>query len=95
MVEAGPSNASVPQGAPQPTPRPNAPSVNTASLLSQLPPQAQQQLAGMNKEKLQQIVVRMQELKAQGQTEQTNPEYASLVQTLKACLLYTSDAADE
>ena len=84
MVEAGPSNASVPQGAPQPTPRPNAPSVNTASLLSQLPPQAQQQLAGMNKEKLQQIVVRMQELKAQGQTEQTNPEYASLVQTLKA-----------
>ncbi|WFC98740.1 RSC chromatin remodeling complex ATPase component [Malassezia yamatoensis] len=54
------------------------------SLLSQLPIQAQRQLAGMNKDRLQQIVARMQQLKASGATEQSNAEYAGLVQTLKA-----------
>ncbi|WFD33315.1 RSC chromatin remodeling complex ATPase component [Malassezia cuniculi] len=66
---------------------PRAPPVSAAgasSLLSQLPPQAQQQLAGMTKERLQQIVMRMHQLKAEGQTEQSNPEYATLMQTLKA-----------
>ncbi|WFD29111.1 RSC chromatin remodeling complex ATPase component [Malassezia sp. CBS 17886] len=55
-----------------------------AALLAQLPPQAQQQLAGMTKERLQGIVARMQQLKASGHSEQTSPEYATLIQTLKA-----------
>ncbi|WFC93451.1 RSC chromatin remodeling complex ATPase component [Malassezia brasiliensis] len=38
----------------------------------------------MTKERLQQIVTRMQQLKANGATEQSNQEYANLVQTLKA-----------
>ena len=53
------------------------------TLLAQLPPHIQQQLAGMTKERLQQIVSRMQLLRSHGHNEQSNPEFAALAQTLK------------
>lgn len=84
MVDTG--SAPPASGVPHQNPR-AAPPVSAAgasSLLSQMPPQAQQQLAGMTKERLQQIVMRMHQLKAEGQTEQSSAEYATLLQTLKA-----------
>jgi len=53
------------------------------TLLAQLPPHIQHQLAGMTKERLQQIVSRMQLLRSHGHNEQSNPEFAALAQTLK------------
>ena len=53
------------------------------TLLAQLPPHIQHQLASMTKERLQQIVSRMQLLRSHGHNEQSNPEFAALAQTLK------------
>lgn len=48
-----------------------------------IPPQMQQILASMNKEKFGQMVMRMKTLQAAGETEQSSPEYASLLNTLR------------
>ena len=47
------------------------------TLLAQLPPHIQHQLASMTKERLQQIVSRMQLLRSHGHNEQSNPEFAA------------------
>lgn len=84
MVEASrapPPTAPVASSASQGTAPGAAMTPNT--LLAQLPPHIQQQLAGMTKERLQQIVSRMQLLRSHGHNEQSNPEFAALAQTLK------------
>ncbi|UZJ54341.1 hypothetical protein CBS101457_003661 [Exobasidium rhododendri] len=48
-----------------------------------IPPHMQQILMSMNKEKLQQMVVRMKTLQANGETEQSSQEYANLVNTFR------------
>jgi hypothetical protein len=51
--------------------------------MTSIPPHMQQILMSMNKEKLQQMVVRMKTLQANGETEQSSQEYANLVNTFR------------
>ncbi|MCO5586892.1 hypothetical protein L7F22_040837 [Adiantum nelumboides] len=64
----------------QATPSSAATSLSPPSMTS-IPPHMQQILMSMNKEKLQQMVVRMKTLQAAGETEQSSQEYANLVNT--------------
>lgn len=65
--------------------RPNGqmPSSTGQASVTSIPPQMQQILMSMNKEKLQQMVVRMKSLQAAGETEQSSQEYANLVSTFR------------
>lgn len=66
----------------QATPSSAATSLSPPSMTS-IPPHMQQILMSMNKEKLQQMVVRMKTLQAAGETEQSSQEYANLVNTFR------------
>lgn len=56
---------------------------NNVPSLSSIPPQMQQILMSMNKERLQQMVARMKALQAAGETEQSSQEYANLVSAFR------------
>lgn len=56
---------------------------NNVPSLSSIPPQMQQILMSMNKERLQQMVARMKALQASGETEQSSQEYANLVSAFR------------